>query len=35
MTLYTPYALDPGVTARIVSGLRQAAPVGGDAGKAT
>jgi hypothetical protein len=28
MTLYTPYALDPDVTAQIVSDLRQAAPGG-------
>jgi hypothetical protein len=28
MTLYTPYALDPDVSAQIVSDLRQAAPAG-------
>jgi hypothetical protein len=31
MTLYTPYALDPDVTAQIVSDLRAATTVGGDA----
>jgi probable F420-dependent oxidoreductase len=31
VTLYTPYAFDPGVTAQIVSDLRRAAPAGEDA----